>query len=313
MKGEAHKSSIEEESSHITITTYSGPSDDKCRYGPRDLATRENHMQQTSQSLVLFSWGYWGWGSCSSKFVESVDLVERARGFQPPIFIDARFRRDGRAPEFQGAAFEKVVGAERYRWMIGLGNEGVGTGNRQLHDLEAITQLLALADKYALQERRVIFYCACALLKSCHRQDISTELELLAKKQKRKISVVEWPGTDVPEMPIRWKVSQKVLAAVERGQKNFELPEGVTLTEAASVAWYTPLTLTAGDDQLPVLIGPAKYLKERWWVQVLKTFDEREVSTRELRRAVVQGRAAGQCGYRGCPPMLVNSARKSQS
>ena len=218
-------------------------------------------MQQTSQPLVLFSWGYWGWGSCSSKFVESADLVERARGFEPPIFIDARFRRDGRAPEFQGSCFEKVVGAERYRWMIGLGNKGVGTGEYELNEPKAIPQLLALADKYASQGQRVIFYCACPALNYCHRREISKELENLAKKQKRKISIVEWPGTAIPETPIRWSVTRKILAAVERGQKNFELPDGVTLAEAASVAWYSPLLLTAGDDQLPFFHWPRRSSK----------------------------------------------------
>lgn len=265
-------------------------------------------MHQISPTVVLFSWGYWGWGSCSSKFVESVDLVERARGFEPPIFIDARFRRDGRAPEFRGAGFEKVVGAERYRWMIGLGNKGIDTHGLELNDPKAVPWLLALADEYASQHRRVIFYCACPALDKCHRREIAKRLALLAKKQKRSVSVVEWPGTDIPESPIRWNVSQKVIAAVERGRKSFDLPEGVTLTAAAAIAWYTPLFLTTGDEQLPVLIGPAKFQQDRWVVPVLEIFDARGQTSDAMQREALKGRRSGHCEYRGSPPVLVKDA-----
>ena len=155
-------------------------------------------MKQETQPLVLFSWGYWGWGSTARQFVESVDLVEKSRGFNPPIFIDARLRRSVRAPGFRDSAFQQLVGEQRYRWINGLGNKGLDTGVPELNDLKAIPQLLKFADECALQRRRLIYYCACETPGACHRYMITEELVKLAKKQKRNVSVVEWPGTDLP-------------------------------------------------------------------------------------------------------------------
>ena len=108
-------------------------------------------MKQESQPLVLFSWGYWGWGSTTRQFVESVDLVEKSRGFEPPMFIDARLRRSVRAPGFRDSAFQQVVGEQRYRWMNGLGNKELGTGGMALNDPKAVPELLRVADECRLQ------------------------------------------------------------------------------------------------------------------------------------------------------------------
>ena len=96
-----------------------------------------------------------------------------------------------------------------------------------------------------------------------------------------------------------------MLTAIERGRKSFDLPEKVTLTEAGGVAWYTPLLLTAGDEQLPVLIGPAVVHKERWVVPVLESFD-RDETARQMRRESLKSRTAK--GYQfGNAPALVSS------
>ena len=262
-------------------------------------------MKQETQPLVLFSWGYWGWGSTARQFVESVDLVEKARGFNPPIFIDARLRRSVRAPGFRDSAFQQLVGEQRYRWMNGLGNKGLDTGIPELNDLTAIPQLLKFADECALQRRRLIYYCACETPGACHRYMVTEELVKLAKKDERKVSVVEWPGTDLPEQPLRWNVSKEVLIAIERGRKNFTLPGEVSLTEAAGIGWCTPLLLSAGDDQFPILIGPAHVHQERWVVPVFDLLEGDQSSRHWFRRALKLRTELGYA-FRGDPPELSN-------
>lgn len=59
--------------------------------------------------------------------------AEAARGFEPPAFADVRLRRSVRAPGFNGAAFEKTVAPERYRWLSGLGNACIETRESGAH------------------------------------------------------------------------------------------------------------------------------------------------------------------------------------
>jgi hypothetical protein len=47
---------------------------------------------------TLFSWGFWGWGTSTPQLVEATDALEAARGFNPPVFVDTRLLRSGRAP-----------------------------------------------------------------------------------------------------------------------------------------------------------------------------------------------------------------------
>ena len=267
-------------------------------------------MKQELRPLVLFSWGYWGWGSTTRQFVESVDLVEKSRGFNPPVFIDARLRRSVRAPGFRDSAFMQLLGEQRYCWMNGLGNKELDTGGMKLKDPTAVSELLRFADECAQNRRRVIYYCGCPIPHKCHRSLITKGLDHLAKKRKLNASVVEWPGTALPESPLCWKVSKKVLSTVEQGRKSFELPNDVTLTEAASVAWYTPVILTADDEHLPVLIGPAFVQKERWVVQVLESFG-RDETARQLRREAMRHRKSNGYEYVGNAPALFNAGLDS--
>ena len=73
-------------------------------------------------ALTIFSWGYWGWGNATKELVRSFDLAEEMRGFKPPIFVDCRIRRQGRAKGFVGDAFRDLVGLSRYCWMDDLGH-----------------------------------------------------------------------------------------------------------------------------------------------------------------------------------------------
>ena len=47
--------------------------------------------------VALLSWGYYGWGNRTRQFVHAVDAVVEYRGFVPPVFVDIRIPRSGRA------------------------------------------------------------------------------------------------------------------------------------------------------------------------------------------------------------------------
>src|SRR6266853_2050762 len=78
-------------------------------------------------ALTIFTFGYYGWGNHTPQLVESVVAVETSRGFEPPIFVDIRIRRNVRAKGFVGNAFEKLMGPSRHRWMKSLGNKFIQT------------------------------------------------------------------------------------------------------------------------------------------------------------------------------------------
>jgi hypothetical protein len=77
--------------------------------------------------MTIFTFGYYGWGSCTPQLVEAVDAVETSRGFELPIFVDIRIRRNVRAKGFVGNAFEKLLGPSRHRWIKSLGNKFIQT------------------------------------------------------------------------------------------------------------------------------------------------------------------------------------------
>ena len=88
---------------------------------------REHYDGRRMRRLTVFSWGFWGWGTATPQLVAAVDAAERRRGFAPPLFVDIRFRRSGRAIGFKEHAFEQLLGRRRYRWMPTLGNSSIGT------------------------------------------------------------------------------------------------------------------------------------------------------------------------------------------
>ena len=90
----------------------------------------QNQQEFDPVTTTLFTWGYYGWGNHTPDLVEAVDAVETSRGFQPPIFVDIRIRRSVRAAGFTGAAFEKLLGQERHRWIKSLGNKQIETRTR---------------------------------------------------------------------------------------------------------------------------------------------------------------------------------------
>lgn len=173
--------------------------------------------------FTMFSFGYWGWGNATEKLVKVVDAVEKARGFKPPIFVDVRLRRAGRAEGFVGDAFADVVGKRRYAWMPQLGNQNINSKNGpriKIADPSAAKELLELAEEMAQQNRRVIFFCACDYPKwegavYCHRATIAKFLLRCARAKRRSLRIDEWPGGERREFELR--VPPEVLRKAKQG------------------------------------------------------------------------------------------------
>jgi hypothetical protein len=226
--------------------------------------------------LVLFSWGYWGWGNATTELIRSVDAAEASRGFEPPIFVDIRIRRSVRAKGFTGDAFEKAVGSGRYRWIQDLGNESVLTGGGpiRIKDPHAAARLLDLALEAAQRRQRILFFCACEFPKWCHRADVADLV--LAEARRRRIALVveEWPGGQPGDVLLT--VDEVEFRRVVRGAKSIRIGNQLPLGAAASVAWGSPLKLNGGDHE-PLLTGRVEWSSRGWALPVFRTAESTEV------------------------------------
>ena len=225
--------------------------------------------------LSVFSWGFWGWGTATSQLVSSVDAAERKRGFNPPIFVDIRFRRAGRAPGFKERAFEDLLGWRRYRWMPTLGNSSIGTRkSARIACPMSANQLLDVVLEGKDRSARVIFFCACespANARYCHRRLVAQLLLRSARRRNVSLNVNEWPGGQPSFRPLTLRVSPETLYAVARGAKAVPLNRKKVPMDFAGIPWGTLVTLKAGRDELPAAVGPAAYRLGHW---VLPRFQE---------------------------------------
>src|ERR1043166_1225602 len=113
--------------------------------------------------VTLFSFGYGGVGTSTAQLVQSLDALERSRGFNPPVLVDIRICRSVRAPGFNGRALERLVGADRYVHMPQLGNRAVmeDTGEAiTIADPDAADSFFNLAINERQRTRRIVFFCA---------------------------------------------------------------------------------------------------------------------------------------------------------
>ena len=226
------------------------------------------------KKLTVFSWGFAGWGNATTQLVAAMDAAEDARGFAPPVFVDIRIRRSGRAEGFKERAFEDLLRWRRYRWMPSLGNINVLTGRRgkpRIACKTAARQLLDLAMDAADRSSRVIFFCACESpsAKWCHRHSVTRLLRRDARHRDIPLTVSEWPGGTPAARPVGLRVSRQSLLAIKRGAKAVLLDQKRVPVEFAGIPWGTLVTLKAGRESLLTCIGPVRYRAGRW---VLPTF-----------------------------------------
>jgi hypothetical protein len=246
--------------------------------------------------ITVFSWGYWGWGNATKQLREATNIAAGVQGFQPPIFVDVRFRRQGRAKGFVGDAFRDLVGASRYRHIQDLGNQEIATGGSgvRIKNPAAVADLLELALTAADENRRVIFYCACEFPRlnetlSCHRLTITELLLAHASKIGHAVLVVEWPGGQPLEAEL--KTDRKLFASVMRGRKKIAFPSE-RLKEFAGLPWASLVEIEGEcGAKAYVLVGPARFATSKiepgfWYLPVIESPNPGATKETLLRQAV---------------------------
>ena len=232
-----------------------------------------------NRKITMFTWGYWGWGNQTQKFIQAVDSIENARGFTPPFFVDIRISRSVRAKGFNTDAFHRTLG-NRYEWMPGLGNLKILSGSKsevQIKNPEEADTLLSIAINKANNNQRIIFFCACEFPKlegnpeSCHRTTVAHLVLAKAKKKLLPIEIVEWPG-GTPQT-INMTVTDKMLKEIKHGKKTIAIGNPALLGKSAAIPWGIPwgsvAILSTQSAQVQVVTGPAKYKKGAWVLPII--------------------------------------------
>lgn len=226
--------------------------------------------------LTAFSWGYYGWGNHVGKLIQTVDSIEKQRGWQAPIFADIRIRRSVRAKGFNGDRFERALGEDRYVWLPGLGNRSIITGHdrTKIDDPNAVLHLLAVVAAAQRKNQRVIFFCSCENPWECHRHNVGTLLLNAARRQRLDLTVTEWPGgksTKEPEQghleltKSAWKTIRKEGMAVPLAELSPSRARRL-----ASLAWGSRVRVSCGDEKMWLVSGPAQFRRGRWELPILE-------------------------------------------
>ena len=245
-------------------------------------------------AITLFTWGYYGWGSCTSQLVEAVDAVETSRGFEPPIYVDIRIRRNVRAKGFEGSAFENLLGPNRHRWMKSLGNKFIQTRTGpdiQIAEPSAADELLDLALKSAGHKQRVLFFCSCQWPKcdgeiACHRTTVAELMLKAAQRRNDSVEIVEWPGGEPRQIDL--EVTPQVFASVKRGRMTVPLIGNVNLAEVAGLPVGTIATIHSAGNKLHRIVGPASWQTDKWCLPVFPT-DADGLAEFEMAAATLSG------------------------
>ncbi len=225
--------------------------------------------------LTIFSWGYFGWGNATKKFVELVDAVEAGRGFGPPAFVDIRIRRNVRAAGFSGRAFEELLGPGRHVWLPRLGNRFIVSRQGpkiQIDEPEAVQELLTLVIRFGEQRRRVLFFCGCEWPRQdgvtcCHRDTVAELLLSAARDAGSSIEIAEWPGGD-PEQLV-WARDAGLVKALASKRSRLPVRETIDLASAGALPWGTILEIE-GENGPRGLVGPVRYSTGGWTLPVLQ-------------------------------------------
>jgi hypothetical protein len=243
--------------------------------------------------IETFMWGYWGWGGSTRELLQSFDAAEAERGYEPPLFVDARVSRQVRAVGFRGDAFETLLGGDRHRWIRGLGNRAIlEGGTMELLDASAVAELLDLVIESHRERRRVLFFCACEGprvdgRRHCHRDLIGELLVKEARRRRIELSVVEWPGG----APRRLSVAFPPKTLRANAVSSVPMPKKMSVPIGVALPWGSYAMAEGG---VAVVVGPAIHRQGRWSLQILMI--PQAVSTElQLQRAILTQREEG--GY----------------
>ena len=247
---------------------------------------------------TLFAWGYYGWGNHTPQLVKAVDAAETGRGFEPPVFVDIRIRRSVRAAGFTGAAFEKLLGPKRHRWIKALGNNFIQTRTGptiQIAQPQAADELLDLAVESGKAKQRLLFFCSCQWPKSdgeiaCHRCTVAALVLAAAKRRKVPVEVVEWPGGEPKRIEL--DVPTKDFRAVRGGRKSVPLSSSAELSEVAALPWCSVATLRADGKTLHRIVGPTTRQGDDWVLPVFDTTLDSDAEVKDYMREATNLRRA---------------------
>src|ERR1019366_9161049 len=225
-------------------------------------------------ATTIFTFGYFGWGNATPQLVQAVDAVETIRGFEPPIFVDIRIRRNVRANGFVGSAFEKLLGPSRHRWMKSLGNKFIQTRTGpdiQIAEPSAANELLDLALDSAGDKQRLLFFCSCQWPRcdgeiACHRCTVAELVLKAAQKRDESVEIVEWPGGEPKEIDL--DVTPEVFASVRKGRMTVPLGQQPDLAVVAGLPWGSIATVHSAGNKLYRIVGPAIWQTEKWSLPV---------------------------------------------
>ena len=242
--------------------------------------------------MNIFSFGYYGWGSYTPQLLTTVDAVEACRGFQPPLFVDIRFRRAVRATGFTGSAFEKLLGQNRYRWMKSLGNKRIETRTGppiQIAEPETVDELLNLAIESAKNKQRLLFFCSCQVpccegRANCHRSTVAKLLVNAARHREIEIGVEEWPGGLNEPRHVDIELPSKDFDAVSAGKMLIPLRNPFDLTAMASLPWCSTATLRSGQRVIHRLVGPLAHRSYGWVLPVTCLFHDQSTTLEAYQR-----------------------------
>ena len=232
-------------------------------------------------------WGYWGWGGSTKELALAFDEAEGQRGHEPPVFVDVRVRREVRAVGFRGDAFEKRLGAARYRWLPGLGNQGIlDRGEVRLCDPTRVSDLLELVLEAHARQRRVIFFCACQSpprndQRACHRLLVGDVLLKEARRRKVDLAVVEWPGG--APCPLFEPFPPDAVRAALAGGHSVPVPPGMSPSTAVALPWGSYALVEHKGVPVPIVVGPATHAQGRWALQLPWAMPEASTETQLLR------------------------------
>ncbi len=264
---------------------------------PAQSEDRPEPPERSDAELTAFSWGYWGWGNTVERFLEAAAAFEESRGFEPPAFADVRLRRNVRAAGFNGAALEKLVGTDRYRWFQGLGNANIGTDDTSIR-IARPAEVDSLLD-YVLEQsslrRRVLFFCACQVVQDerCHRSDVGALLIQAARARKIDLTIIEWPGGE-PQRRDVWLSDDQwdhiTPISVPLGTKL--PPDGI-----AMLPWGTAVCARCGSKTKAFLTGPAVF-EGQWKLKIREQLDEADSESSALTEKAWSFRDRYRCSGR---------------
>src|ERR1700722_15900391 len=247
----------------------------------------------------IFTFGYYGWGNATPQLVQAVDAVETSRGFQPPIFVDIRIRRNVRATGFVGNAFEKLMGPSRHRWMKSLGNKFIQTRTGpfiQIAEPSAADDLLDLALEAAGRKQRLLFFCSCQWPMcdgqiAFHRNPVAELVLQAAQRRGVSVEIVEWPGGEPQQIDLN--VTPEVFACVRKGRMTVPLGKQPDVAVVGGLPWGSIATVRSAAGKLYRIVGPAIWQTDKWSLPVFPTDAEGltgcETEAAKMRRSLGLG------------------------